>query len=780
MGKSPADDKKKLVSAELGSARTGEETGTELSVHNDTEGWVSSASAGPASKDSSKKTKRSNRKGRVVSPADALNFAIQAEEENTPLMPTVIGGGGYGAAAVSNDYTALTMDLDSQPRLNTDEIAALQSIDLDDWAKKFFSIESHFTVNGTLKAPPNLKDPYFMTAYFIAFFAASLYLGPNWFNNDQDGVAMKWIHTMASLTYNFTVNGYYTEYTLREVKDQLSCIHEKYQTAKYAEFGIKLGDFGVQTAFAYLASAAYADMSPQVPWGGNAGAQQVYFILYTFLNKAGIKQLLHQDFYPFITQQWTRLRLLVAADQFRYKTCNEKFVTDLHHVVVELLQEASRELKSGKLTINGKTPQDRALSLVAEAKNLPPDLLRWFSKFATPLLGLVAILGTLGLMNDTTQVSGFYYTLTAYSSIAALVGLTLRNAGDLARAFVSMIYNVTCGVPLITGMSNCAKFWRALELIGVSIAIFAGAYFTARASTETLEPIGQEQLVASFWLSIYEMCAYASAIMFNGTPFVGLYLLFRLYNLRKQYEPLVDHTRIADELLECFGKAAAYEEKVKLLSELEFAVPSSIRTQLEIAATVAAKSNIINKNPKLRFNFSADQKTVQLRGANLSRNPTICNAMGGINPEQLHTVLWHLASDNPDAAGEVLMPLYQHTAGQAKLDIFDAWVINTLIPTAAFAAAKLFVDGDEPFALIFTVTLLLKAFISNYWSAIKKPSRGIVCTVAAAIGTGMFALAAKEVAGPATTAATNDSDMAVFGEILAAGAAGNIFLNEWY
>ena len=569
----------------------------------------------------------------------------------------------------------------------------------------------------------------------------------------------------------------------------LKCHNKFKQIIKYSKEGgylkaaAEVIDLVSQSGFAFLAAGTYGDMSGTVPWGRNVVGPWVYFILYSFLNKAGLKQLLAKDIYPFMKHQGRLVRQLWASDEFRDSVKTEQFANELTEIMKKLLMQTSRNFKLEHSDSGAGLEDDVLISTIRKARELPPKGLLITSLLATPVLSIVANLGTLGLMNDTTQTKGIFNLLVAYSSITALVGLTLRNAGELATEIVGELYNLLSGVPLIRfgrDVSLCEKTLRLGELAIVGLLLFGGSYFTAVAAVETMKPIGDEHLVSAFWLSIYKVCAVISCMMFNGTPFVGLYLKYRLHALRKKYEVEVDYSRIFDELLGDLSAAQKTDEKLAILSKIETAVTSDEQTRFDSAIDRDAKQ-VIADDDKLDLQFLADGQSAVAYGRNLSSNPAIMKAMG-MKEEALHAALLNFHLNKPADVQQHLS--YDVSATSAARQMFNGWFINTIAPMAAFVMAKMMLAEDEadnmalPF--IFTFMMLLKMITSMCCSAVDKPSQGFLPTAGKAVCAGLFALSAQEIGGPAAAAAINSSAAEDIGGAVAACVVGSVSMGALY
>lgn len=688
--------------------------------------------------------------------------------EERPLLAAAIN---YGAVVAETSFNAGVYSITDGVPIDVAQPQLYKTL-LPDTLRQVTSIglryaeENYFELSNTLPKPPSLKDKTFLIAYGIALLAASIYLGPNWFENKRDGRAMMFVHTLASLLYNILLNGYYGEDTCRKVPAQVKLIMTKIKQKALLDAFVQSLDLIFQTVFSVLASGTYADMCGMVPWGKSGIVKGAYFGLFAVLNKAGL-QLLAEDLYFVIGAKITLIRQLTAAEDFHDQQRKLKFITEMFALVQRLIWRASIELRAGRLAVSG----DKLISLMPSFTLLPTVWLGRISQLVGIMLSLAGILGALGFMNDTMLVLGLFNLIVALASIAALIGLTLRNTLGMAHATINGSYSLLCGAPLIRftpETSSCRKFLALLEIGGVGAGILGGSYATAVAAVLTFGPIAQKGLMQGLYLAFCKGFAYASSIMFNGWPAVLFYALYRLHSMRSKCELEEDDTRILDSLLDQMSKIKTPEDKLAFLHRLETQVSSEVIAMLGSEAEIHEKYNQLQQHRVVYALDGAGKVLVQ--GANLSMNEIICTQMQ-MPAEQLREVLIGLHAGDPRAVISLRNHQdYDFSANQALQDMLSDWVINAILPTAMFAAARFLTESDDPFELVFAFMLLVKAAMSHWFSIVKKPSGGVLRTIGAAIGVGVFSFATKELAGPAAAAAFDSAGMGPIGETLALAA----------
>ncbi len=570
----------------------------------------------------------------------------------------------------------------------------------DDPTRRF--LQEHVILDGKLPAPSSGFNAATVLGYTFGAYQATIFLGSNWFESQDKKFGMKLVHAIAALGYNFILGGYYSQKAFAGLPNEYRVIIQDF--FKHKGYSIAHGiDFMVRLVLSYFASDTFAALYKKLPWG-NELVRQSYFVGFGPLNLAGINYLLLKDIYPILKGVLRDAWIALAANaEFRQHYTLTLFKEHMVSTTLEVLRQASRLVKSGKIKTSKQDPFEAILeTLNSKNFNMPSTLWAHSSTALATVFSIILIFSNTGLVRDTIPEKGdIYGDLAASTAAAAFLGLALRSSIDLANGFVNFSLDLWMGVKPVATMSN----WKTLLSLGMPcVTIFAMAGLTAQTSLDTNRIFLHEVLKSVY--QFFAIMAVGGCVIFNGAPMAILFCQKVLAALKRYFEPPVDTKRNIDRLITAISEASTLEDKFAIILKFDALCAVEPYTNL-YSANISSLELVKQKmaaifgprcNPSQVMGYLGDHRHMEA-----ARYVQATSGIGLPHPMRKELLIRYGMNAILPAAAFYIMAYFSD-----DMDLFESDTLNQL-------------TGDGVLFLSFTISLLIQMIVRWCTDAASSP-----------------------------------------------------------
>ena len=537
-------------------------------------------------------------------------------------------------------------------------------------------------------------------AVLVALYTSAAFLGPNYFDNDEDGARMKWMHTVLSLVFNAFLNYRFTYDPIIQTVESVHgvCSDVKARNITGATKGVL--DLGLKTILSVCAASIYVPfykmISPKI-YGWEL--RWTYYLAYVFMNLSGISGLLNNSVYPVIQENFWRLILSLPNNvehlkKVRTQMTLKQFERDIVMLMRQQVKQANRSVNSGAVVLDEDAVDfDAALIDALNDRNVlkQSQLLPYIVGGISIMVNLFVLYSILGFSRDTIidqhkdNASGFALFMSNMipaAAMCAFIGMGGILAKDIAASTCDVAYDIKLGIRPV----KAQRLGITLSILAVPlVAILASAALTVEATLKVNELFEDE--VAPWFNTLVMAMSYCGTIAFNGTPMAEIVCRFILKKLWK-------HNQEDNNVYRRFDA-------------VEKAMNGDRDNAIRVCADLEKKS-------------SADGIS------NIPRIQDYITKKYGINQVAFSSILKNLGNGDREEAAEELIQndngLY--SAKQSRRYIATHWGVNTIIPAGisclliAFALNELsYKDSISEYvgnSILTFLPFMLTSIVKNY------------------------------------------------------------------